>query len=316
MRYYKFHALILGLVALSSTGCVEDNAESGGTAANRILIDGSSTVAPISLAMAEAYADVDSDLKVNVAAPSGTGGGFKKFVAGETDINDASRPIKDKEIALCKENNVEYVELTVAIDGISVVVNPNNDWCKSLTVAQLKKLWAPGSTVKKWSDLNPEWPDKEMTLYGPDTDSGTFDYFTEEINGESKACRTDYEPSTNDNVLVTGVSGNEYALGYFGYAYYVENKDKIRAVAISPTDDHKDAVEPTDENIEGGKYIPLSRPLFIYVNKSKLSDPKMVDFLKFYLGDGQTNVSGVGYVRLSTELLEQSKKALMDALPE
>ena len=306
---------------LCALGCIEDTNTTDGAAADggqetRILIDGSSTVLPISVRMAEEYGNVDSDCKVNVASASGTGGGFKKFVRGETDINDASRPIKQKEIDLCKENGIEYVELPIATDGICVVVSKDNTFCNVLTTAQLRKLWEPSSKVTKWNELDPSWPDEEIKLYGPDTDSGTFDYFTEVINGESKACRKEYEPSTNDNVLATGVSGNPNALGYFGFAYYVENKDKLKAVSISSTDDPADAVEPTLENIESNKYAPLSRPLFIYVNKAKLANPKMVDFLKFYLGAGQDQIANVGYVRLGAELSKESLQRLENALPQ
>ena len=301
---------LVTLAALS--GCSVQNNAAGGSsgsagdelatdaanssAVKRVLIDGSSTVYPISQEFQATHAEV----KV-VVGTSGTGGGFKKFVGGETDINDASRPIKDKESAQCQENGIEYLELKVAIDGISVVVNPDNDWCTTLTVAQLKTLWEPGSTVTKWSELDPGWPEEEIRLFGPDTDSGTFDYFTDVICGEEGASRTEYTPSTDDNVLVRGVSGEKYALGYFGFAYYLENAEKLKAVSISPTNDPADAVAPTAEAIEAGKYTPLSRPLFLYVNKAKLARPEVAEFLTYYLNEGQDLVSEVGYVRLGTE---------------
>ena len=201
-----------------------------------VKIDGSSTVAPISQAMAEDIIQ-DKGIKVTVAT-SGTGGGFKKFIKGETDINDASRPIKDKEAAACKEAGIEFIELKVAIDGLTVVVNAENDWCGCMSAEQLKKLWEPGSTIKKWNELDPSWPDEEIKLFGPDTESGTFDYFTEVIiepeDGGEKI-RSDYTPAVQDTVLVNGVSGDKYALGYFGYAYYVENKDKLKALGIKPS---------------------------------------------------------------------------------
>lgn len=315
---------ILSLGVLVTIGCVEDSDKAGGTAtvdgggepavAQVISIDGSSTVEPISSRMAEAFSDLMPNAKVNVMAPSGTGGGFKKFVVGTTDINDASRPIKDSEVEKCKENGIEFLELKVAIDGISVVVNIENDWCDAMTVAQLKKLWEPDSKITKWSDLDSSWPDHEIKLYGPDADSGTFDYFTEVIVGESKACRSNYEPSSNDNILVTGVSGDKYALGYFGFAYYARSKKDLKAVAISATDDPADAVKPTAESIEAGKYVPLSRPLFIYANKARLSDKTMAAFLKFYLGDGQQWVEDAGYVRLSESLLSESQGLLTEAV--
>lgn len=281
----------------------------------RILIDGSSTVYPISQAVAEEFQASQPNVKV-VVGTSGTGGGFKKFVAGETDINDASRPIKEKEIEQCRENGIEYLELKVAIDGISVVVNPENDWCQAITVAQLKKLWEPGSTVTKWNELDPSWPDEEIRLFGPDTDSGTFDYFTDVICGEEGASRTQYTPSTDDNVLVRGVSGEKYALGYFGFAYYLENAAKLKAVPVSETDDVADAVAPTPETIEGGEYTPLSRPLFLYVNKAKLARPELADFLTYYLEEGQDLVGEVGYVRLGKETHEETVNTLKQAIAE
>lgn len=280
----------------------------------RVLIDGSSTVYPISQAVAEEFQGSHRNVKV-VVGTSGTGGGFKKFVAGETDINDASRPIKESEAAQCKENGIEYLELKVAIDGLSVVVNPENDWCKTISVAQLKKLWEPGSTVKKWSELDPAWPDEEIRLFGPDTDSGTFDYFTDVICGEEGASRTEYTPSTDDNVLVRGVSGEKYALGYFGFAYYLENSAKLKALPVTATDDPADAVAPTPETIEAGKYVPLSRPLFLYVNKAKLARPELADFLTYYLKEGQDLVSEVGYVRLGKETHAATVDALQQAIP-
>lgn len=281
----------------------------------RILIDGSSTVYPISQAVAEEFQASQPNVKV-VVGTSGTGGGFKKFVVGETDINDASRPIKDKEIEQCSENGIEYLEMKVAIDGISVVVNPENDWCQAITVAQLKKLWEPGSTVTKWNELDPSWPEEEIRLFGPDTDSGTFDYFTDVICGEEGASRTNYTPSTDDNVLVRGVSGEKYALGYFGFAYYLENAAKLKAVPVSATDDVADAVAPTPETIEGGTYTPLSRPLFLYVNKAKLARPELADFLTYYLEKGQDLVGEVGYVRLGAETHAETVNALKQAIAE
>ena len=279
----------------------------------RIIIDGSSTVYPISQAVAEEFQGDNPDVKV-VVGTSGTGGGFKKFVVGETDVNDASRPIKEKEVAACKEANIEFIEIAVAIDGLSVVVNPENDWCNAMTTAQLKKLWEPGSKVTKWNELDPSWPEEEIKLFGPDTDSGTFDYFTEVICGEEGASRAEYTPSTDDNVLVKGVSGEKYALGYFGYAYYTENKAKLKAIGISATDKLEDAISPTTETIEGGTYSPLSRPLFIYVNTAKLEKPHLVDFLNYYLDKGQDLVGEVGYVRLGKETHEATVKTLKDAM--
>jgi len=272
-----------------------------------VKIDGSSTVFPISQAVAEEFQKVHQRVRVTVGT-SGTGGGFKKFVKGETDINDASRPIKQKEIDACRKNGIEYIELKIAIDGLSVLVNPKNDFCETLTVDQLKKIWEPGSKVKTWKDVNSNWPAEEIKLFGPDTDSGTFDYFTEVVCGKSGKSRSDYAASTDDNVLVNGISGETFALGYFGYAYYVENKDKLRAVGVSPDSNPAHAVKPTNETIEGGNYIPLSRPLFLYVNKNSLEKPQVQEFLKYYIGesDGQNLVSEVGYVRLSATELKKT----------
>lgn len=207
--------------------------ESVGGAEGDVIIDGSSTVQPITTAVAEEFSKLHPKARVPVGT-SGTGGGFKRFIEGTIDINDASRPIKESEAKSCKEKGIEYVELMVAIDGLTVVVNPQNDWCDGLTVEQLTALWEPDSKVHKWSDLNPEWPAEPIKLFGPDADSGTFDYFTEVICGEPGRIRTDYQPSADDNVLVTGVSGDRYALGYFGFAYFIENQGQVKGLAIAP----------------------------------------------------------------------------------
>lgn len=206
-----------------------------GDLSGEVVIDGSSTVAPISAAVAEEFSKANRGVRVPVGT-SGTGGGFKKFIDGTSDINDASRPIKDSEVASLKQNGIDFVELKVAIDGLTVVVNPANDWVGGMTVAQLQQIWEPGSTVRLWSDVNPEWPQAELKLFGPDTDSGTFDYFTEVICGEGGASRSDYQQNADDNFLVTGVAGDKYALGYFGYAYYIENEDQLKPLAIAPAE--------------------------------------------------------------------------------
>ena len=285
------------------------DATSGAALSGTVMIDGSSTVFPISQACAEEFGKLHGDVKV-VVGTSGTGGGFKKFVLGETDINDASRPIKQQEIDACQENDIEFLELTVAIDGLSVMVNPQNEFVSALTTEQLKKIWAPDSTVELWSDVDPAWPRKEIKLYGPDTDSGTFDYFTEVICGEGGASRSDYTPSTDDNVLVKGIAGDKYSLGYFGYAYYVENKDKLKAVGIAEGSDASRAVVPEAKSIEDGKYTPLSRPLFLYVNKASLAKPHVRAFLEFYLREGQKLVGEVGYVKLSADALAATRAKL------
>lgn len=278
-----------------------------------VIADGSSTVFPITQAVAEEFMKVHGEVKVSVGI-AGTGGGFKRFVVGDTDINDASRPISEKEIAECKKNGIEYLELKVAIDGLSVVVHPQNDWCKAMTVAQLKALWSPGSTVKKWNELDPKWPDAEIRLYGAGPDSGTFDYFTEAIVGKAKSSRDDYTPSEDDNVLVQGVNGDKNSLGYFGYAYYADNSDKVKLVAIADGDDVSKAVTPTNETILDGTYKPLSRPLFIYVNKKSFSKPQVREFVKYYIAKGQEYVQEVHYIQLPPAELQESRKGLAETL--
>lgn len=269
-------------------------------AADKIIkIDGSSTVYPITEAMAEEFQKAQK-VKVTVGE-SGTGGGFKKFCRGETDISDASRPITQKEMDMCKEAGIQYIELPIAYDALTVVVNSKNDWVKSLSVDDLKNIWKPGSSVKNWKQVNAAYPDKAMGLYGPGTASGTFDYFTEAINGKSKASRTDYTPSEDDNVLVQGVSGNVGGLAYFGYAYYEENKDKLRAIPISAKAGSP-AVMPSPEAVKDGTYQPLSRPLFIYVNATAAAfKPEVKAFVNFYLENAPKLVAEVKYVPLPSE---------------
>jgi len=257
-----------------------------------IKIDGSSTVYPITQAMAEEFSYENPRVRVTVGV-SGTGGGMEKFTIGETDISNASRPIKDSEAAIAEENGIEFTKFVVAYDGITVVVNPENDWASNLTVDELKKIWEPNSSVETWSDVRPEWPDEEIALYGPGSDSGTFDYFTEAIVGEGGHSRADYTASEDDNVLVQGIAGNKYALGYFGYAYYIENKDLLNSVAV-------DWVLPASQTIENGKYSPLARPIFIYVNNDVVKRPEVEAFLRFYFEKAQEIVPSTGYVALSS----------------
>ncbi|KPU28338.1 hypothetical protein TR13x_03110 [Caloranaerobacter sp. TR13] len=311
----KVLALTLSLVIVIFTfvGCGSKTQNQGtndqgkdatGNLSGKIEIDGSSTVFPITEAMAEEFQKMHKDIKITVGV-SGTGGGFKRFTKGETDISDASRPIKDKEVKLAEENGIKYKQVKVAYDGISILVNPQNDWVDNLTVEELKKIWEPNSTVKTWKDVRPEWPDKEIKLYGPGTDSGTFDYFTEEIIGESGRIRTDFTASEDDNVLVQGIAGDKYALGYFGYAYYVENKDVLKVVPIN-------GVEPTAETIENGKYTPLSRPLFIYVSQNSFNNKEQVrEFVKYYLENARDIVPETGYVPLKKEVYDKQLKELL-----
>lgn len=271
-------------------------------AQQNISVDGSSTVYPISLAIAEEFQIVNPDARVTVAF-SGTGGGFERFCRGETQISNASRVIEEDEIAACEEAGVPFIELPVAADALTVVVNPENDFVECLTVEQLTQIWGPDSTVTTWADVNPEWPDEQIELYGAGTDSGTFDYFTEAINGESGAIRTDYFPSEDDNVLVQGVQGNEYALGFFGFAYYNENPDSLKAVEIDGGDG---CVAPDAETVENNSYTPLSRPLFIYVSQNAVDgNPVVQDFVDFYLAeDNRELIEDTGYVTYSDEIYE------------
>lgn len=264
-----------------------------------IKIDGSSTVYPITEAVAEEFQKAKK-IKVTVGE-SGTGGGFKKFCRGEIDIADASRPITQKEMDACKEAGIQYIELPIAFDALTVVVNSKNDWVKSLTVDELKKIWEPGSKVKNWKQVNSVYPDKALSLFGPGTASGTFDYFTEAINGKSKASRTDYTPSEDDNVIVQGVSGNMAGMGYFGLAYYEENKDKLKAVPVAAKAGGP-AVLPSVATVMDGTYQPLSRPIFIYVNATSAAfKPEVKAFVNFYLEQAPTLVKEVQYVPLTTE---------------
>jgi phosphate transport system substrate-binding protein len=249
--------------------------------AGDIKIDGSSTVFPISEAIAESFGKANAGKKVSVGT-SGTGGGFKKFCRGETDISDASRPILQKEIDECKAKGIDYLEIPIAYDALTVVVNPANTWAATMKVADLKKMWEPAATAKvmKWKDVNPAYPDAKMTLFGAGKASGTFDYFTEAINGKSKESRTDYTATEDDNVTVKGVSGDKNALGYFGYSYYEANKTKLKAVGI---DSGKGAVLPSVETVKNGTYAPLSRPLFIYVSSKSLEKPGVKEFVDYYM---------------------------------
>ena len=295
--------LVISMIALSGCGSKpaeqtpQEPAQEEVKLSGEVKIDGSSTVFPITEAVAEEFRAVYPDVKVPIGV-SGTGGGFKKFAANETDISNASRPIKDGEAEAAKANGVEYIELLVAYDGLSVLVNPANTWVDSLTVEELQKIWGPDSTVKTWKDVRAEWPAEEIKLYAPGTDSGTFDYFTEEINGKSGAIRPDFIGSEDDNVLVQGIAGDKNALGFFGFAYYVENMDKLKGVKI---DNGNGAVEPTFDTIKDGSYAPLSRPIFIYVKKASLERPEVKAFVTFYLETAKDILKEVGYVALPDE---------------
>ena len=277
-----------------------------------IQCDGSSTVYLITEAMATNFKKQFPDVQISVGI-SGTGGGFKKFSAGETDLSDASRKIKPAEHAACQKNNIEYVELQVAWDGLTVIVHPDNTWARSLTVEQLKKIWHPDTAAKTWSDVNPAWPNQEIKLFGPGPDSGTFDFFTEAINGKEKVSRSDYQASEDDNTVVQGVAGNKYALGYFGLAYFEENKNKLQAVAIIAKEGDK-AVLPSAETVLNKTYKPLARPLFIYVKKGSLKRPEVAEFVKFYLRRNDL-VKSSKYIPLNQRQLTIQQETFEAALP-
>ena len=280
-----------------------------------VKIDGSSTVFPVTEAVAEDFQKAKKQqVKVTVGI-SGTGGGFKKFCRGETDISNASRPILKAEMADCAKAGIEYFELPVAFDALTVVVNPKNTFIKQLTIAEMKKMWEPAAQgkVTRWNQVNPQWPDQPMKLFGPGADSGTFDYFTEAVVGKSKSSRGDFTASEDDNVLVQGVSRDVNGLGYFGYAYYIENKDKLKAVPI--VNDKGDAVEPSMEAVLKGTYTPLARPIFVYVNAKSLAKPEVKEFVEYYLNNGAKLAKEVKYVplpesayRVALEHLQKGKK--------
>ena len=293
-RFPKAWVWIPVLTLLLAVACGGGQEQPTTELTGTIEIDGSSTVYLITEAVAEEFSKVHPDVRVNVGV-SGTGGGFKRFVVGETDISDASRPIKDAEAQSAADNGVEYLEIKVGTDGLSVVINPENDFVDCLSVTDLKRIWEPGSGIRLWNHVSMFFPGRPLHLYGPDTDSGTFDYFTEEIVGEAQASRSDYTASADDNVLVQGILGDRNALGYFGYAYYQENANKLKAVAI---DDGEGCVAPTPETIESGDYTPLARPLFIYVSKKSLERPEVTAFIEFYMEHGRELTREVGYIPL------------------
>ncbi len=293
--------LIVAIIAACGGG------ESGsGNESTEITIDGSSTVFPISQAVAEEFRRDHPEVQIPVGI-SGTGGGFKRFVTGETDISDASRPIKESEAALATKNGIEYTEITVAYDGLSIVLNRANDFVTCLTIDELKSIWEPNSSVSNWNQVRSSFPDKPLRLYGPDTDSGTFDYFTAEVNGEEDASRSDYTASSDDNVLVQGVSGDQGAMGYFGFAYYTENASLLNVLSV---DGGAGCVEPSVQTINDGSYNPLSREMYIYVNNASLERPEVRDFIEFYLNNAGELAEEVGYVGLP----QADYQAQIDAL--
>jgi phosphate transport system substrate-binding protein len=304
-------AAVLSVAALAApVGLGQDSKLSGS-----IKADGSSTVFLITEAMAANFNKLHPNVKISVAF-SGTGGGFKKFANGETDISNASRAIKSAEAEKCKEKGINYVELQVAWDGLAVVINPENTWARKMTVEQLKKIWHPNSdkfkNAKTWKDVDPSWPDEEIKLFGAGADSGTFDYFTEAINGKEKVIRPDFTPSEDDNVIANGVIRNKYAMGFFGVAYYVNNKDKLGVVAVENPKD-KESYLPTPDNVISKKYQPLSRPLFIYVRTDSLKRGEVQEFVNFYVRRNDI-VRTVNYVPLNAVQSLKTRQVLDTAL--
>ena len=299
MKRASLAVLTTAAIASHAAGCSCRFEDSGiaprharSALSGKVAVDGSSTVYPIMEAVAEEFRSVHPDIRVTVGI-AGTGGGFKKFAAGEIDVCDASRPIRETERQACASRAIEYLELKIAYDGLSVVVNPQNNWADCLTVERLKELWRPGSSVRKWSDLDRRWPDAVIKLYGPGTDSGTFDYFTAVICGQEKASRSDYTASEDDNVLLTGIAADKYGLGYVGYAYYAENQARLKLLGV---DDGTGGVKPSAETVRNGEYQPLTRPLFIYVKRSSLARPEVAAVVRFTLANSEQLVTEVKYV--------------------
>ncbi|NYT94893.1 PstS family phosphate ABC transporter substrate-binding protein [Salinispora sp. H7-4] len=299
------------LAALALTGCSSNNesADGGEKLSGEVKVNGSSTVAPLSEAAATFYREVQNNVNVSVGT-SGTGGGFERFCKGETDISDASRPIKESEIEACEAAGIQFKELVVANDALTVVVSKDNDWADCLTVDQLKAIWEPNSKVANWNQVDPSFPDEPLKLFGPGTDSGTFDYFTDEINGEEGASRTDYTASENDNVVVQGVAGTKGGLGYFGFTYFEENADKLKALKV---DGGSGCVEPSLKTAQENTYQPLSRPLFIYVSDTAVKKEQVADFVNFYIEEIDDIVLEAKYVPL-TEEQKSTLQSEFDAL--
>lgn len=297
----RLGALLLAPAAVASLASCggESEASAGAGEADRltgtVTIDGSSTVEPLTRLAGERFGRQETGVRVKVDA-SGTGGGFDRFCAGETDISDASRPINDFEKETCANWDVPYRELTVANDALTVVVPRSNDWLDCISTDQLRRIWEPGSELTSWQEVDPAFPDEPLQLYGPDTDSGTFDYFTEAVNGEEKASRSDFTPSKDDNTLVKGVAEHSGGLGYFGFTYFAENRDKLRALEIDAGDG---CVAPSTASVQDGSYKPLARPLFIYPSAKALERPEVETFVEFYVENHTDFASEAGYIPLS-----------------
>ncbi len=299
-------ALLLGACgadqkASNSSSETSTSAQSEEQLQGKVAGDGSSTVSPIMEAIVEEYAATQPKVQVSVGV-SGTGGGFEKFINGETDFSNASRPVKEEEAAKLKEKGIDYTEFEIAYDGISIVVNKDNDWIEDVTVKELEEIWVDNGKKKKWSDINKDWPDEEIKFYSPGTDSGTYDYFVNDVLEEQQLDKS-ATLSEDDNVLVTGVESDKNAIGYFGFAYYEANKDKLKVVKI-------DGVEPTHDTIQSGDYTPLSRPLFVYANNKALEEPAMYNFMEYALENAGAMAESVGYVKSPDNVYEEDKKKL------
>jgi phosphate transport system substrate-binding protein len=307
---WRYGALLLaiGMLAAACGGGNNDggSADGGTELSGTINIDGSSTVAPLSEAAAELFQEQNSGVRVTVGT-SGTGGGFEKFCAGETDISDASRAIEADETKACESKGIKYEEVQVANDGLSVVVNNQNTWANCLTTAQLKKIWDKGSKINNWNQVDPSFPNEPLKLFGAGTDSGTFDYFTNAINGEEGRSRSDYSATEDDNVTVTGVSGTKGGLGYFGLSYLQENEGKIKGIQI---DGGSGCVAPSTETVQDGSYTPLSRPLFIYPSDKALARPEVKAFLDFYVTNYQKIAEEALFVPLTEEQAAEAKQKI------
>lgn len=309
----SFPALALCVLALVVAGCGRSEDDSGGNASSdlsgRIVADGSSTVGPLVSAAAERFEQENGGVRVTVGI-SGTGGGFERFCRGETDISNASRAIEEDEQQACDKKDIEFVELQVANDGIVNVANEGNDWANCVTTAQLRKIWNRGSKVDNWNEVDPRFDDERLTLAGPGTDSGTFDFFTEAINGEEGVSRSDYQATEDDNVIVEAVSGDRGGLGYFGLSYYEQNKDKLKALEV---DDGDGCVAPSVETVQTGEYRPLSRPLFVYVKNDAFARPEVKAFLEFMLDNQEEIAQDALFVPLTDVQVEKARSALEQA---
>ncbi len=293
-------------LVVAACGGDDNSKDGGGSLSGTVSVDGSSTVGPLTEVAAELFAEENPDVRATVGI-AGTGGGFEKFCAGETDINDASRQIEPDEEKACAKEGVQYEEVQVANDGIAVVVNPDNDWAECLTTDELKKIWDKGSNVNNWNQVRSDFPDEEIKLFGAGTDSGTFDYYTEQINGEEGRTRSDYSPSEDDNVTVQGVSGAKGNLGYFGLSYANANEGKVKTVQVDAGDG---CVTPTNETVQDGSYKPLSRPLFIYPSQKALSRPEVKGFVEYYVDNADTIAEQAQFVPMTEEQTQKAKDAV------